>query len=68
MLPLLKTAAGIITETDGADCHAATVGMALDIPVIVGAANATLILKSGTAVTMDAEKGIVCAEKGAHND
>lgn len=68
VLPLLKTAAGIITEEDGADSHAATVGMALDIPVIVGAANATQILKSGTAVTMDAEKGIVCAEKSAHID
>ena len=61
VLPLLKSAAGIITEEGGSDCHAAIVGMALDIPVIVGAANATLILRSGTAVTVDAEKGIVSA-------
>lgn len=61
VLPLLKTAAGIITEEDGADSHAAVVGMALDIPVIVGAENATRILKSGTAVTMDAEHGTVSA-------
>ena len=59
ILPLLKTAAGIITEEDGEDCHAAIVGMALDIPVIVGAVNSTQILRSGTAVTMDADKGIV---------
>lgn len=59
ILPLLKTAAGIITEEDGADSHAAIVGMTLDIPVIVGAKNATQILRSGTAVNIDADKGIV---------
>lgn len=59
ILPLLKTAAGIITEEDGVDSHAAIVGMTLDIPVIVGAKNATQILRSGTAVNIDADKGIV---------
>ena len=63
VLPLLKTAAGIITEEDGADCHAAIVGMTLDIPVIVGAKNASAVLKSGIAVTMDAEKGLVMSGK-----
>lgn len=61
VLPLLKTAAGIITEEGGADSHAAIVGMTLDIPVIVGAQNATAVLKSGIAITMDAEKGLVMA-------
>ena len=61
VLPLLKTAAGIITEEDGEDCHAAIVGMALAIPVIVGAVNSTQILRSGTAVTMDADRGTVSA-------
>ena len=65
VLPLLKTAAGIITEEGGADSHAAIVGMTLDIPVIVGAKNAAAVLKSGIAVTMDAEKGLVMA--GRHN-
>ena len=59
ILSLLKTAAGIITEEDGADSHAAIVGMTLDIPVIVGAKNATQILRSGTAVTIDADRGLV---------
>lgn len=59
ILPLLKTAKGIITEERGDDSHAAIVGKTLDIPVIVGASNATQILRSGTAVTIDAEKGIV---------
>ena len=43
----------------GDDSHAAIVGKTLDIPVITGASNATQILRSGTAVTIDAEKGIV---------
>ena len=56
---ILRTASAIITEKSGADSHAAVVGLSLDIPVIVGAENATKILKSGTAVTVDAGRGIV---------
>lgn len=59
LVHILKTAAGIITEDDSTDSHAAIVGMTLDIPVIVGAENATRILRGGTAVTMDADKGLV---------
>ena len=60
LVHILKTAAGIITEDNSTDSHAAIVGMTLDIPVIVGAENATRILRGGTAVTMDADKGLVC--------
>ena len=35
--------------------------MSLDIPVIIGAKNATNILKSGAVVTVDGEKGTVSA-------
>lgn len=59
ILSLLKNASGIITETDGMNSHAAIVGLALDKPVIVAAEHATQILKSGTAVTLDASRGIV---------
>ena len=59
MMSKLKDATGIITETGDRYCHASIVGMALDIPAIVGARNATSILKSGTFVTIDAEQGIV---------
>ncbi|WP_069999692.1 pyruvate kinase [Cellulosilyticum sp. I15G10I2] len=59
LLPLLKKAAGIITEQDGLNSHAAIVGLAIDIPVIVGASQATSILKSGTVVMIDALRGIV---------
>lgn len=59
MLPILKRASGIIVEEGGLGSHAATVGMALDIPVIIGAENATQILRSGSVVTIDSDRGII---------
>lgn len=55
----LRQASGIIVENEGHNSHAGIVGLSLDIPVILGAENATDILKSGAVVTLDAEKGIV---------
>ena len=63
LLPLMKKAAGIITETDGINSHAAIVGLALNIPVIVGAQNATLLLKTGTNCSLYAGKSIVTTYK-----
>jgi len=59
MISIIKEAAAIIVEEDGIGSHAATVGLALDIPVIVGAHNATQILKTGAVVTIDSERGLV---------
>lgn len=59
MVPYLKTASGIIVEEVDLDCHAVTVGLALDIPVIVGAKNALCLLKNGSVVTVDANNGQV---------
>lgn len=59
ILPLLRRASGIITEEEGVNSHAAIVGLAIDIPVITGAVNATDILKSGSIVTLDASRGVV---------
>ncbi|NLZ49792.1 MAG: pyruvate kinase, partial [Clostridiales bacterium] len=59
MVPYLKTASGIIVEESDLDCHAVTVGLALDIPVIVGAHNALSLLKNGSVVTVDANNGQV---------
>ncbi len=61
MFPLLRKAGGIILEDPNPEGHGAIAGMSLDIPVIVGAANATSILKSGAVVTVDAAKGTVSA-------
>lgn len=60
ILELMKDCSGIITEQDGHNSHGAIVGMTLDKPIIVGAANATSVLRSGTTVTLDAKRGIVC--------
>jgi len=59
LLPIMKKAKAIVVEEDGLDAHAAIVGMALEIPVIVGAVNATDILKTGSLVTIDASRGII---------
>ena len=59
LLQFMRKARAIITEVDGVNSHAAIVGMTLGIPVIVGCKNATHILKNGTTVVVDAEKGIV---------
>ena len=59
LLPIMKKSAGIITEVDGLNSHAAIVGLALNKPVIVGAANATLILKTGTNCNMYSGKSVV---------
>lgn len=66
ILGVMKEAGGVITETDGVNSHAAIVGLTLDKAVIVGAENATQLLKSGTTVTLDASRGIVFS--GQHNN
>ena len=59
ILSLLREASAIITEAPGLNSHAAIVGMTLEKPVLVDAAGATHILKSGTTVTVDGERGVV---------
>ncbi len=59
ILHLLKRASAIITEEMGITSPAAVVGQTLDIPVIVGAAGATRVLKTGATITIDINKGFV---------
>ena len=66
LLDILKDCSGIITETPGINSHAAIVGLALDLPVLVGAENATKLLKSGTTVTLDCQRGIVFSGTSHH--
>lgn len=56
---IIKTARGIITEQEGVNSHAAIMCLALNKPVLVGAKNATAILKTGTVVTLDGHRGTV---------
>lgn len=53
----LRRASAIVTEAEGTNTHAAIVGLAMNIPVITGAKNATEMLKSGAVVTVDAKSG-----------
>ena len=59
LLPLVRKASGLILEDSNPNGHGAIAGMSLNIPVIIGAENATRILKSGAVVTLDAERGMV---------
>jgi len=61
MMSCLKTASAIVVEKEGANSHAAIVGLSLDIPVILGAKKATEILRSGAVVIVNAEQGTVSA-------
>ena len=59
MMEQIRLASGLILESDRVDCHGAIAGLSLDIPVLIGAINATQILKTGAFVTLDCKKGVV---------
>jgi len=63
--PIMKMASAIITDRGGRTSHAAIVSRELGLPAIVGAGNATRVLKTGTLVTVDTvgSVGIVTAGK-----
>jgi pyruvate, water dikinase len=56
-LPLMRKAAAIITDTGGTTSHAAIVSRELRVPAIVGAGNATTLIKSGDMITVDCSSG-----------
>ena len=60
LLDIMKKASGIITSQPGKNSHAAIVGLALNIPVIVGAKDCKQVIRNGTSILLDAGKGIVC--------
>ncbi len=63
IISVLRHASAIVCERGGDDSYAAIVGKTLNIPVIVGAENATNLLKTGTTVTVDGRRGMVyCTE------
>lgn len=55
-VPIMKKAAGIVTDRGGRTCHAAIVSRELGIPAVVGTENATEKIASGQEIT------ISCAE------
>jgi pyruvate,water dikinase len=55
--PIMKIAAGIITDVGGRTSHAAIVSRELGVPCVVGTGNATRIIKKGTKVTISCAEG-----------
>ncbi len=55
--PVMKIASAIVTNSGGRTCHAAIVSRELGIPAIVGAKNASEILKDGQEVTVSCAEG-----------
>ncbi|WP_456392341.1 phosphoenolpyruvate synthase [Nitratifractor sp.] len=55
--PVMKIASAIVTNRGGRTCHAAIVSRELGIPAVVGADNATEVLKDGMEVTVSCAEG-----------
>ncbi len=55
--PVLKTAAAVVTNRGGRTCHAAIVARELGIPAVVGAGDATAVLRTGDVVTVTCAGG-----------
>jgi len=57
-VPVMRIASAIVTEKGGKSCHAAIVARELGVPAIVGAEEATKVLKTGQVVTVDCTQGM----------
>ncbi len=55
--PVMRIAAGIVTNRGGRTCHAAIVSRELGIPAIVGTHDGTKKIKDGSEVTIDCSSG-----------
>lgn len=65
MLPLMRKAAAIITEERENNSHAAIVGMALEIPVILASSGSTGTLHDDMHVRVDVQSGMVHNAQGS---
>ncbi|GAU78058.1 pyruvate kinase [Fusibacter sp. 3D3] len=63
IVPYMEKASGLIVEEGGYTSHGAIVALSLKKPCVVGANNATELLKDGMDITLDSAKGIVYAGK-----
>jgi pyruvate,water dikinase len=57
--PLLRIAAGVVTETGGVLSHAAIVARELRIPAVLGIPDATTTIHDDTLVTINGTTGTV---------
>ncbi|WP_427914991.1 phosphoenolpyruvate synthase [Ramlibacter sp. MMS24-I3-19] len=56
-VPVMKRAAGIVTDHGGVTSHAAIVSRELGVPAIVGTGRGTVVLRDGDAVTLSCAEG-----------
>jgi len=56
-VPVMKRAAGIVTDHGGSTSHAAIVSRELGVPAVVGTGNATELLREGQAITLSCAEG-----------
>ena len=64
LMPAIKKAAAIVTDEGGITSHAAIVSRELGIPCVIGTKLATKVIKTGTKIIVDADKGIVYLKGG----
>jgi pyruvate,water dikinase len=58
-VPVMRQAAGIITDSGGPTSHAAIVSRELNVPAIVGTGDATKCLTDGDTITLSCAEGAV---------
>ncbi|WP_125767877.1 pyruvate kinase [Companilactobacillus furfuricola] len=58
-LPALEKASAVVVENGGLTSHAAVVGIAMGLPVVVGAADATKSITDNETITVDSRRGVV---------
>lgn len=58
-MPAIEKASALVVEEGGLTSHAAVVAIAQNIPVIVGAADATSLINNDEVITVDPCRGIV---------
>lgn len=64
-LPALERAAAVITEEGGLTSHGAILALHLGKPALVGAEEATRLIRSGDPITVDSTRGLVYRGKAS---
>ena len=59
IVPAMKLASAIVTDTGGITCHAAIVSRELNKPCLIGTHHATRVFKDGDSIEVDATNGMV---------
>ncbi|MGI0491257.1 pyruvate kinase [Alkalinema pantanalense CENA528] len=60
----IRRAGGVVIEDSNVTGHAATIGLRLGVPVIVGVKDATSVIRDGEIVTLDMQQGLVYSGLG----